>query len=511
MDDFDYPFRRQINAVRRRVTSHETSAAIVDCALLLAMAAIPRFLWLGSASLWIDELFSVYWSQLDLNFLLHEGTRIETNPPAYYLLLHGWMAVFGTTESAIRALPALTSVATVLVVYAIGRMTLDRPMALLAGLFMAVNPVSIRFAQEARSYALLDLLNGLGLLSLLGYARQRKRVGRRSWRWLSAFVVLMIATSWLHYTSLLFVAACFAVIGLYLVTTRPFPVREAAVWTLAGLLIALALAKVLILAAALSHSNNLVWIEKLTATSVTAFFLDVLVPLPRTSAFPALPWVAGAALLLVVVLAFPRLRPGRERVGVLWLIPSIYCGLLVAASWSRPMLLARVATWLQIPLCLILAQAVLAQSSRSRRVAACAVPLLIFLLGLWDYYGYAKEDWRGVARLVATEPRCGGPVLVSEFNALGLAYYGVQARRPVFVFLPDPRRRDSVEFTLTRRVMHVSEIDPASVAGFIEAHPGTVVVLRQEYAKLIPTDFQDLLGHAPFQARLDGDLTVGCF
>ena len=55
--------------------------AVVDCATLLALAVVPRFLWLGHASLWIDELFSVSWAQLDVPFLLGVGARTETNPP----------------------------------------------------------------------------------------------------------------------------------------------------------------------------------------------------------------------------------------------------------------------------------------------------------------------------------------------------------------------------------------------------------------------------------------------
>ena len=87
-------------------------------------------MWLGRASLWIDELFSVCWSQLDIPFLLGLGARVETNPPGYYVLLHGWMTLFGMAEFTVRALSALISTTTVLIVYAIGRLTAGRPVAL---------------------------------------------------------------------------------------------------------------------------------------------------------------------------------------------------------------------------------------------------------------------------------------------------------------------------------------------------------------------------------------------
>jgi uncharacterized membrane protein len=489
-----------------------TSHSIADCGALLALATVLRFAWLGHASLWIDELFSVCWSQLDLRFLLHEGARTETNPPAYYVLLHGWMEVFGTTEIAVRALSALASTATVLVVYAIGRLTADRPTAMLAGVFMAVNPVAIASAQEARAYALSALVNALGLLAIAGYMRHFKSIGRRSWPWLAFFIVSMVTSASIHYTSLFFVAACFGAIGWQLIATRPFPVPEAIVWAVAGTLTALALVDLLILAASLSGSNNLVWIGPLTAWSVLSFFLSLTVPLPQMGPFLIIVSTACAALVLIILSALPRLCLRRERFSLLVLIPGLYCALFIGASWLRPMLLARVATWLVIPLCLILAQAALAQSSRRRRYLASAVPSTIFLFSLGYYYRFnEKEDWRGAARLIATETHCAGPVLLSEFNALGLYYYEVQTHRPVYVFFPDPRRRNAVEFSLSERLMHVPELDPVSVVRFIETHPGTAFIMRWEYTNVIPHDLQDLLTHASFSAHLDGGLTLACF
>jgi len=372
------------------------SGVLPDCAVLLVLAAVLRFYRLGHASLWIDELFSVCWSQLDLHFLLGAGARVETNPPGYYVLLHGWMEAFGTAEAAVRALSAVASTATVVVVYAIARLMGGRAAARLSGFFLAVNPVAVAFAQEARGYALLALINGLGLLSIVGYQRRLEATGSRSWVWLAAFILAMIAAPWVHYTSFLFVAACFITIGWELLAVRPFPVREAVVWIVASVLTALALVKVLILAASLSGSNNLVWIGPLTAWSVVSFFLDLIVALPQGGIYLIGQYVACVALVIVVIGALPRLHGNRQQFGILVLIPGIYCALFITGSWLRPMLLARVATWLVIPLCLLLAQAVLGQASRVRQYAACAVVSVIFLFSLGYYYRFNdKEDWRG--------------------------------------------------------------------------------------------------------------------
>ena len=56
---------------------------------------------------------------------------------------------------SVRFPSLLFSVATVLVIYATGRVLMGRVTALLAGLLAAIDPAAIYFAQEARSYALL--------------------------------------------------------------------------------------------------------------------------------------------------------------------------------------------------------------------------------------------------------------------------------------------------------------------------------------------------------------------
>ena len=66
-------------------------ARLLDCLALLALAFALRFAFLANEPLWTDEVFTVYWSQLDPNFLIGQGTHIETNLPAYFLLMHAWI------------------------------------------------------------------------------------------------------------------------------------------------------------------------------------------------------------------------------------------------------------------------------------------------------------------------------------------------------------------------------------------------------------------------------------
>lgn len=77
-------------------------------ALLAALAFIFAFVGLSVGGFWTDELFTMY-------VVDHEGgfrevlrrALTDTHPPAYYLALHAWTRVFGTSEPAARSFSAI--------------------------------------------------------------------------------------------------------------------------------------------------------------------------------------------------------------------------------------------------------------------------------------------------------------------------------------------------------------------------------------------------------------------
>jgi hypothetical protein len=116
--------------------------------------------------MWLDEALSVNIARLPVPDLF-AALRQDGSPPLYYLLLHVWMAVFGTGTDAVRAFSALCSVLALPVVYVVGR-RLGGPYAgAAAALLLAACPFAIRYATEARMYALVMLLTLLGILAVL--------------------------------------------------------------------------------------------------------------------------------------------------------------------------------------------------------------------------------------------------------------------------------------------------------------------------------------------------------
>jgi len=104
-------------------------------------------------SLWRDEAFSVLLSRRGIGELLVLTAR-DFNPPLYYLLLKGWIFLFGSSEIAIRSLSFIFFWATLYVFFLILTNVIklkEGKTIPYLGLF-TINPFLLYFAFEARMY-----------------------------------------------------------------------------------------------------------------------------------------------------------------------------------------------------------------------------------------------------------------------------------------------------------------------------------------------------------------------
>ncbi|AFZ05310.1 glycosyl transferase family 39 [Oscillatoria nigro-viridis PCC 7112] len=78
------------------------------------------------------------------------------HPPLYFLLARWWMQQFGSSLTASRSLPAILSLLSLPLMYALAReLFASNLAALLATALLALSPFDILFAQTARQYSLL--------------------------------------------------------------------------------------------------------------------------------------------------------------------------------------------------------------------------------------------------------------------------------------------------------------------------------------------------------------------
>ncbi len=124
-------------------------------ALLLLGGIVLRFI--TRSPLWLDEALSVNIAKLPLG-QIPEALRHDGHPPLYYALLHGWMALFGQSDFAVRTLSGLFGVAVLPLTWVAGRRLGGPRVAWIAAALMALSPFAIRYSTETRMYSLVMVL-----------------------------------------------------------------------------------------------------------------------------------------------------------------------------------------------------------------------------------------------------------------------------------------------------------------------------------------------------------------
>ncbi|MGI8428759.1 MAG: glycosyltransferase family 39 protein [Solirubrobacteraceae bacterium] len=176
--------------------------------VLMAVSAFMRTRYI-SGQFWMDEGLTVGISSHSLaaipGVLRHDGS-----PPLFYLLLHVWMSVFGSGESATHALSLVFGLASIPVAMWAGWSLFGRRAGLMAAVLFAFSSFLTEYSQETRMYALMGLL---GLLATAGFIHGF--VYRRR-RYLVLFAVCQALMLYTHAWGIFFgIGAAVALIPVY--------------------------------------------------------------------------------------------------------------------------------------------------------------------------------------------------------------------------------------------------------------------------------------------------------
>ncbi|MGZ6927184.1 MAG: glycosyltransferase family 39 protein [Acidimicrobiia bacterium] len=149
-------------------TSRTPVVVAVVLAGVLLVAIVLRFL--TKSDLWLDEALTVNIAKVPFSHL-QTALKHDGAPPLYYVLLHGWISVFGSDDVAVRALSGIFGVIALVLAYPAGarlaRKEADRRWAGWAAvLVVAASPYAIRYSTEVRMYMLAMVLVLLGDLTV---------------------------------------------------------------------------------------------------------------------------------------------------------------------------------------------------------------------------------------------------------------------------------------------------------------------------------------------------------
>ncbi len=382
---------------------------------ILLIGAFLRFYRLGAKSLWLDEAFTLWVANHSFGDVWNWIARIDQHPPLFYLLLSGWVKLFGDSEITIRALPALLGTLTLPLFYATARRIAPPTTALLALLLLAINPFHIDYAQDTRMYTLLTFA-GCGAIYFMLRLVGDERVG--NWRlgnWgLSDWNVVGLAIfqaigMWTHNTFVIFfpLAILIGLAAAQLYSAFRIPHSALRKLLTAQLLALLLWSPWLVNFVRQSLKVDAeFWIRPLSLGQIYDTLRRLLF-----DHFTLAPVTALCILLAIfcAFVGFAKLSRENKIAGNLllsfWLTPFLA---EIVLSLRRPLLHAPSLIWSTIPLYLLVAIGMATalqrwQGIRQKLVAGVLILMLcVQAIGLNNYYLYAqREAWAEVAQFVS--------------------------------------------------------------------------------------------------------------
>jgi 4-amino-4-deoxy-L-arabinose transferase-like glycosyltransferase len=483
---------------------------------LMLLGLILRILLAGRSGLWRDEALFLWIVRIPtLRGMLAFLAEHESHPPLFYLLMRGWLGLFGDSEPAALALPVLLGVALVPMAYAAGARFFSRDTGLIAAVLVAFSPLLADHAALVRPYSLLPLLclasvsylwsglEGGGWKAWLGHGLTTlAMLLTHNWSWLvlvaeGVFVALFtLARGWRRALApgltWIIMLACYAPWVPFLLNQCRHAGHDGA---------------------------SIQWLLAVFSFAESVTTLAGLLALPLLLVFLGLIWLALR-------------EPGTERERAdssegLWkllllvAIPALTFALSVALSFKTFLILQRCQV-MTAP-CFILAASCGIAALRQVKLHLVLAVAVLFALGDWSALGTLKSNAREVAEVVAARARptdlvvVAPPWLASSFNY----YYSGNNPQLCYAFegrvgaiwyddlrarLADPRALESARLRLVqsrraeRRVWLVTDrpgrSGPLLIGNRVTTRPdlGTFTEIGNARADQILDDLQGLYG-----------------
>jgi mannosyltransferase len=386
------------------VPQPQSASSPIELSLLVlvaGLAAVLRFHSLAAKSFWFDEGVSVAIARLDWYNFARILWRREANMSLYYFLLHFWLR-FGGSEFFLRALSVLFAVASVPVVYLLGRRLFDSRVGLIAAALMAVNAYHVQYSQDARSYSLMVLhclLSSLYFLKCLDEPSSRNR---------AAYVLSSALAVYAQFFSALLLIAQWLSLKMLDRGQNPRQTRDDWRW------IALLVSPVAVFIAT-TGTGPLRWVQRPGLKNLWLFVLHL--------TGNGGPWLLLASVVACLAALLPFRLSRRElrvpweiwryRFLLSWLLFPIL--LTLGLSLFKPLFVPRYFIFC-LPAFLLLVACGIA----SLRPAALQAPALLFLLilsfrGTAGYYkqdlDIQRDDWRAVTQYLLNHSQSGDALL----------------------------------------------------------------------------------------------------
>jgi uncharacterized membrane protein len=435
--------------------------------LMILLGAWFRYYYIDGKSLWFDEGITAEIISLDRYNFITILWHHEANMALYFVLLRAWTQM-GDSVAMLRGFSALSSLATIPVIYMLGRKLFSNGVGLAAALLLAFNAYSVRYAQEARSYSLVTLLV---MLSTYFFVCAVQSGRKRDWSFYVAASALAIYS---HLFAVLVVvahgialASSFGLAGKAeeQSSSRDHVAQGFQYAVLCIVLCALPMWVFIFI----KGPGEIQWIKPTTPRILLDLFLNfsgnaggAFIQQVSEHSLASIMTLFLCPLYLVLAALgvtrslFPRMETSNERfchlLPLYWFLVPVVISL--AFSLLQPVFFVR---YLIICLPALVLMAAVGAMSFQRlwlRGIAVFVTCLLAVGGVWAYYAndfdIGREDFRGASKYVLTNTQAGDAVLFyHSYGRFSFSYYADHmhtAIRPSIIF-PGSDARTWLNFT----------------------------------------------------------------
>jgi len=371
--------------------------------LILVTGFLLRIYKLSSQSIWLDEAGSIYHSQQSF---IHAVSFKDSTPALYYVLLHFWIMLTGTSEFSVRLLSVFFGTASVFIIYLLGAHIFNRKVGIYSALLVAFSPLHIYFSQEARTYSLFFALT---LLSMYFYAKLNKAASK----W--------IITGYLISTAFLIYAHLYALLIVLVQNLHQFIVnrfklsRKVKAWVLIQFILFIFYIPGMIQLHGVISDKFHSWISRPSFLQLIYMVYNLFSGMVFS--------IYGLALMLICSLLVLRYKFGSNIFFTLWiliplLVPFIFSLLFV------PIFIPKYIYFVSLPLYIIASRSLFEMKAEIRRILISAMIVLSVATLLVQQNKTTKDPWNKAAEYIRTNDQKGDKVIImASYELMPFSYY----------------------------------------------------------------------------------------
>jgi len=152
------------------VSGEKTKVPVILVAVMV-LGTILRLYRLTAKPLWYDEITFIAHALKGLDFMLHPVANYKI---PHIVLLKVWIAAFGMGAFATRILSVLLGIASILLVYRLGKSLFNNSVALIASFLLSISCFHIYHSQQVKHYSFLVFLVLLSFIAFIDFFKRKK-------------------------------------------------------------------------------------------------------------------------------------------------------------------------------------------------------------------------------------------------------------------------------------------------------------------------------------------------